>query len=484
MSDFTARIQAILDTKKIPSQLKSLEKDLKFNATIKKFVLDTKGLPSQIQASLDNHKFKINLEGIKLKGIESQISKAGGDIGKGLVQKITNKLQDGSISVAINNLNSRFEKVFNSGSANGKHNELQKIKDDIEELTRLQNAMDKSSNNQALLNNYNSYNVLLNKTKNNLSAIESEGRAVVDILKMQNLDNRMEAWLSKNSKASKEFGSTIAQLREQLQQLSMSSNPSLSQFNNIKNQFETVKAQAAAAGKTGMSFADGMKKSFETLSRYVSVSTLIYKGIQGLKEMYQNVYNIDKEMTELKKVTDETAESYAKFLKSTRTESKEIGTTMSDLVSSTADFARLGYSFEDSQNLAKVANMYNVVGDEISGIDEATKSIISTMAAFKGEMTDTMKQGDFALSIVDKFNEVGNRFAISSGGIGDALTRSASSLAAANNTLDESIALVTASNTIVQNPEVVGTALKTISMRIRGRFYCLHTRKVCMQLYA
>ena len=167
MSDFTARIQAILDTKKIPSQLKSLEKDLKFNATIKKFVLDTKGLPSQIQASLDNHKFKINLEGIKLKGIESQISKAGGDIGKGLVQKITNKLQDGSISVAINNLNSRFEKVFNSGSANGKHNELQKIKDDIEELTRLQNAMDKSSNNQALLNNYNSYNVLLNKTKNN-----------------------------------------------------------------------------------------------------------------------------------------------------------------------------------------------------------------------------------------------------------------------------------------------------------------------------
>ena len=400
------------------------------------------------------------------------------------MQKITNKLQDGSIAVAINNLNARFEKLFNSSSANGKHNELQKIKNDIEELTRLQIAMDNSSNNQALLNNYNKYNVLLNKTKNSLSAIESKGRAVVSVLKMQNLDNRMEAWLSKNSKASKEFGSTIAQLRAQLQQLSTSSNPSLAQFNNIKSQFETVKSQAAAMGKTGMSFADGMKKSFETLSRYVSVSTLIYKGIQGLKEMYQNVYNIDKEMTELKKVTDETAESYAKFLKSTRTESKEIGTTMSDLVSSTADFARLGYSFEESQSLAKVANMYNVVGDEISGIDEATKSIISTMAAFKGEMTDTMKQGDFALSIVDRFNEVGNRFAISSGGIGDALTRSASSLAAANNTLDESIGLVTASNTIVQNPEVVGTALKTISMRIRGRFYCLHTRKVCMQLYA
>ena len=61
-----------------------------------------------------------------------------------------------------------------------------------------------------------------------------------------------------------------------------------------------------------------------------------------------------------------------------------------------------------------------------------------------------------------------NNFAISSGGIGEALQRSASSLAAANNTLDESIALITAANTVVQNPEVVGTAFKTMSMRIRG----------------
>ena len=48
------------------------------------------------------------------------------------------------------------------------------------------------------------------------------------------------------------------------------------------------------------------------------------------------------------------------------------------------------------------------------------------------------------------------------------MERSASSLYAANNTLDESIALITAANTVVQNPEAVGTAFKTISMRIRG----------------
>ena len=64
--------------------------------------------------------------------------------------------------------------------------------------------------------------------------------------------------------------------------------------------------------------------------------------------------------------------------------------------------------------------------------------------------------------------EIGNNFAISSGGIGDALQRSASSLLAANNTLVQSIALITAANTVVQDPDSVGTAFKTISMRIRG----------------
>lgn len=41
-------------------------------------------------------------------------------------------------------------------------------------------------------------------------------------------------------------------------------------------------------------------------------------------------------------------------------------------------------------------------------------------------------------------------------------------MAEAGNSLDETIALITAANTIVQNPNTVGTALKTLSLRIRG----------------
>ena len=61
-----------------------------------------------------------------------------------------------------------------------------------------------------------------------------------------------------------------------------------------------------------------------------------------------------------------------------------------------------------------------------------------------------------------------NNFAISSSGIGQALLRSASAMAEAGNTIDESIGLITAANSVVQNPETVGTAMKTLSLRIRG----------------
>jgi len=72
------------------------------------------------------------------------------------------------------------------------------------------------------------------------------------------------------------------------------------------------------------------------------------------------------------------------------------------------------------------------------------------------------------MHIVDSFNEVGNNFAISSRGIGEALFRSSSALAAANNTFEESIGMIVAANEVVQNPEVVGTALRTLSMRLRN----------------
>ena len=61
-----------------------------------------------------------------------------------------------------------------------------------------------------------------------------------------------------------------------------------------------------------------------------------------------------------------------------------------------------------------------------------------------------------------------NNKAISVARINEALFRSSAALAAAGNSMEESIGLIVAANEVVQNPEVVGTALRTLSMRLRN----------------
>lgn len=210
----------------------------------------------------------------------------------------------------------------------------------------------------------------------------------------------------------------------------------------------SAKNMGKASSTLGSFFSNVKKKSGEILT-YFTGANMVYKTVAQIKQGITYVREIDAALTELKKVTDETDESYKRFLQDASKTAGQIGSTVKDFTNATADFARLGYNIEQASDLAKAASVYYNVGDDLADIGEASDSIISTMHGFGIEASH-------AMGIVDKFNEVGNHFAISSSGIGQALLRSASAMAEAGNTLDESIGLITAANSVVQNPESVG----------------------------
>ena len=226
-------------------------------------------------------------------------------------------------------------------------------------------------------------------------------------------------------------------------------------------EFAELKKAVQDAGLETDTLAMKFKKLFETNIKSQFASQVINIVEQGLRQIYQNVVNIDSAMTELKKVTNETDNTYDAFLDDAGTRAKNLGASISDIVTASADFARLGYNLKDSKELADAAVLYQHVGDGISSVNDASESIISTMKAFGVEAKDVT-------SIVDKFNEVGNNYAISSAGVGSALQRSASALHTAGNTLDQSIGMIVAANDVAQDPESVGNALKVLSLRIRG----------------
>jgi TP901 family phage tail tape measure protein len=207
-------------------------------------------------------------------------------------------------------------------------------------------------------------------------------------------------------------------------------------------------------------FYNELKNKFTTIGSYLVASFSYYEIINEIKRGVGYVREIDSALTELKKVTSETDETYSNFLKNMSQVGGEIGSTTQSLTNSAADWARLGYSIEEAGELAKnTAILMNV--SEFTDINQATDSMISALKAFNYTAEDS-------LHLVDIFNTIGNNFAISTSDLALSLTKSASALTTAGVDLEQSAALLTGANTIMQDPDTVSQGLKVIALRIRG----------------
>ena len=223
-------------------------------------------------------------------------------------------------------------------------------------------------------------------------------------------------------------------------------------------QFQTA---ARAAGVQIDTFGSKLQRTFGSRIRSATAGMGVFMIQSAVRGIVNSAKEVDTAMTELKKVTFETNDVYEKFLDNAGGRAQKIGATLRDTVSATADFARLGYNIDEATKLADSALIYKNVGDDVDTIDDATKAIISTMQGFNIEAENSMQ-------IVDKFDWVADNYASSAGDIGQITQRSAAAMAAAGNSLDETIALGVAANEVQQDADTVGTALKTMSMRLRG----------------
>ena len=282
-------------------------------------------------------------------------------------------------------------------------------------------------------------------------AAVAECRKEIELLKQQ-----QEKWTAAKTGAGSSDYAALARYEKQLESLLLDLQSGKITLEEFKQKLAGIKAEADSSrssikglGKDTKSLGDKMKGLAEKFGSWLTVSQVIMAAVRALKKMVATVIELDTAMTELRKVTDESEATYTKFLDNAIVRAKKLGVSVKDVVNSSADFARLGLSLEEAEIVSDAALVYKNVGDDITDINEATESLISTMQAFGIEAEN-------AMLIVDKFNTIGNKFAISSGGVGEAMLRSASAMHAAGNTIDETVALIAAANTVVQNPESVG----------------------------
>ena len=213
------------------------------------------------------------------------------------------------------------------------------------------------------------------------------------------------------------------------------------------------KGAGEAAGKFGSKLGDIASK----LTSLFSITRVIMAVVRELKKMVQASIEVDSSMNQLQIVTKESDSVMKQFGETAAKTAKEISASMTDIIDSATVFARLGYNLDESALLSKYTAMLKNVGD--IDVGSAQNAVTAIVKAFDIDV-------DEIESVMDKLVTTGNNFPISVSQIAEGMNNASSVLASTGNTFEQSVALLTAANTTIQNASKASTGLRTLAARI------------------
>ena len=215
----------------------------------------------------------------------------------------------------------------------------------------------------------------------------------------------------------------------------------MTKFDAQGRELNTTITQSARNVKTwGQNFAD----SFEKVLRFGTITAIIGAFTKAMYEAIDVVKEFDDAVTEFKKVSDLSGESLDDYTQKLGELGQTVARTRSEMVSSSTEFVKSGYSEEDAARLARIAELYRNIADKAISSGDSANFIISQMKAFSND-TET-----FALHTINAINNVSNNMAVSSSDISTALSKTSSAMGALGNTYEQTIALVTSGTEIMQ----------------------------------
>lgn len=302
-------------------------------------------------------------------------------------------------------------------------------------------------------------------TSANDKMTKSYSRAAAIEDRRRQLLSDMYDYQGKNTKAMRKYGSELRGIEQNIKGATTTF-----QLDEASDRLDKFKKSADAAGNSGLKFSDEFSRYFSRMAMFGLAFEGIMAGAYAVADMAKNVKEVDTAMTELYRVTDLSSKQYDSLYNGMVNSAENYGSSLSDIVSSTAAWARLGFAPNVSKEMAEVSAMYQHIAD--LSYEDAVENLVTGYKGFEKELLSEQKfDGNEAAAmeyVADVYNEIGNNFAISSGQVGDSLTRAASALQVGGNTFEESAAMVTAVSEVTQDPEKAGSAMKILSMRLRG----------------
>lgn len=217
------------------------------------------------------------------------------------------------------------------------------------------------------------------------------------------------------------------------------------------------------AGRAGRSFFDTLKNSgFHQLAAQMAGMFGFYDVINVGKEAISTIVSLDDALVDLKKTTAMNSTQLEDFYYNANDVAKQMGVTTEEIITQASSWSRLGYSSQEAATtMAKLSSKFASISPGMS-TDEAQEGLVSIMKAFD------IDPDDVETEIMDKVNVLGNKFAEENQDVIEGLKRSAAAMSAMGQSFTDTAALFTGGMEILQDSESMGTALRTLSMRVRG----------------
>ena len=242
------------------------------------------------------------------------------------------------------------------------------------------------------------------------------------------------------------------------------------QLSNVRAQIAAFTSELKANNLASQSLGDKWKRLIDRAKDLFSAASAVTLIFSQVKQAVSSFLQLDTAMTDLYKVQDQitSRDQFSGLLTKWNKLAQNLAVTTNSLISSMEAWSKIGFNLDMSEQLAEITSIFEKTA-EISN-EKATSTLISAAQAFTE--IDDLGVDDYVKrveAVGNKINAIGNKYSIDSEGIADGLQNASAALKVAGNDLNETIALITATNKIYQNPDEGSNMLKVASMRLRGQ---------------
>lgn len=268
--------------------------------------------------------------------------------------------------------------------------------------------------------------------------------------KVHDYINRVEESASRNHQAA----ASLKELRE------MANSTDYHGYDELKKKLAEVQQYINENALATETWGQKMIKTFGSRVRSALAGIITAKIGQFIKEVYDNVVELDAALTNLQIATGKTREETQKLIVSYAALAKQLGATTLEVAEAADTWLRQGYAAQEANTLITNSTMLAKLGQMESA--EASKALTSAMKGYGVEVNRS-------IGIVDKFTAVDMEAAASAGDIATAMAETATSAKIAGVSMDTLIGYIATVKEVTQDgAESVGTFYKTLFARMNN----------------